>query len=131
MDLGLLRFATLSTGEEVCSPRPYKQLEKKLAFFQWRNRHQVIGSANWKKTQQKIAKLHYRISSIRSDFIHKLTTKLAKNHSQIVIEDLNISGLMKNGKLSNKSYSLNDLQAEYTLDKLSNHPSRTRNYANT
>lgn len=100
VDLGLLRFATLSTGEEVCSPRPYKKLEKKLQLLQWRNRHQVIGSSNWKKTQQKIAKIHYRISCIRSDFIHKLTTKLAKNHSQIVIEDLNISGLIKNGKLS-------------------------------
>jgi len=100
VDLGLLRFATLSTGEEVCSPRPYKQLEKKLAKLQWHNRHQVIGSSNWKKTQQKIAKLHYRISCIRSDFINKLTTRLAKNHSQIVIEDLNIKGLMKNGKLS-------------------------------
>lgn len=100
IDLGLLRFATLSTGEEVCSPRPYKQLEKKLAKLQWRNRRQLIGSSNWKKTQVRIAKLHYRISCIRSDFIHKFTTHLAKNHSQIVIEDLNISGLIKNGKLS-------------------------------
>ena len=99
-DLGLLRFATLSTREEIHSPRPYRQLEKKLAKLQWLTRHQVIGSSNWKKTQHKIVKLHYRISCIRSDFIHKLTTRLAKNHSQIVIEDLNISGLMKNGKLS-------------------------------
>lgn len=99
-DLGLLRFATLSTGEEIHSPRPYRQLEKKLAKLQWLTRHQVIGSANWGKSRARIAKLHYRISCIRSDFIHKLTTRLAKNHSQIVIEDLNISGLMKNGKLS-------------------------------
>ena len=100
IDLGILRFATLSTGEEVNAPRPYKQLEKKLRRLQWLNRRQVIGSSNWKKTQQKIAKLHYRISCIRSDFLHKFTTTLAKNHSQIVIEDLNISGLIKNGKLS-------------------------------
>ena len=100
VDLGLLRFATLSTGEEIDSPRPYKKLEKKLGLLQWRNRHKVIGSSNWKKVQQKIALLHYRISCIRSDFIHKLTTNLAKNHSKIVIEDLNVSGLMKNGKLS-------------------------------
>ena len=100
VDLGLLRFATLSTGEEIDSPRPYKKLENKLRLLQWRNRHQVIGSSNWKKTQHKIAKLHYRISCIRDDFIHKLTTRLAKNHSKVVIEDLNILGLMKNGKLS-------------------------------
>ena len=99
-DLGLLRFATLSTGEEVHSPRPYKQLEKKLAKLQWRNRHKVVGSANWKKAQNKIAKLHYRISCIRSDFLHKLTTRLAKNHSHCVIEDLCVSGLIRNRKLS-------------------------------
>ncbi|MEO1373530.1 MAG: transposase, partial [Cyanobacteria bacterium J06635_10] len=50
VDLGLLRFATLSTGEEIDSPRPYKKLEKKLRLLQWRNRHKVIGSSNWKKT---------------------------------------------------------------------------------
>ncbi|MGK7949043.1 MAG: RNA-guided endonuclease InsQ/TnpB family protein [Xenococcaceae cyanobacterium] len=100
VDLGLLRFATLSTGEEIRSPRPYKQLEQRLRRLQWLNRCQVIGSSNWKKTQARIAKLHYRIRCIRSDFLHKLTTRLAKNHSQIVIEDLNISGLIKNGKLS-------------------------------
>ncbi|MDJ0746748.1 MAG: RNA-guided endonuclease TnpB family protein [Xenococcaceae cyanobacterium MO_167.B27] len=100
VDLGLLRFATISTGEEVTSPKPYKKLEKKLRRLQWLNRHQVVGSSNWKKTQVRIAKLHYRISCIRNDFIHKLTTTLAKNHRQIVIEDLNVKGLMKNGKLS-------------------------------
>ncbi len=100
VDLGLLRFATLSTGEEIDSPRPYKKLERKLQLLQWRNRRKVIGSSNWKKAQHKIALLHYRISCIRSDFIHKLTTNLAKNHRKIVIEDLNVSGLMKNGKLS-------------------------------
>ncbi|MEM7595829.1 MAG: RNA-guided endonuclease TnpB family protein [Cyanobacteria bacterium P01_A01_bin.83] len=99
-DLGLLRFATLSTGEEIYSPRPYKQLEKKLILLQWRNRHKVVGSSNWKKAQSKIAKLHDRISCIRSDFLHKLTTRLAKNHSHCVIEDLCVSGLIKNQKLS-------------------------------
>ena len=100
VDLGLLRFATLSTGEEIDSPRPYKKLEKKLRLLQWRNRNKEIGSSNWEKVQEKIAKLHYRISCIRDDFIHKLTTYLAQNHSKIVIENLNISGLIKNGKLS-------------------------------
>ncbi len=52
------------------------------------------------KNQQKIARLHYRISCIRSDFLHKLTSRLAKNHSLIVIEDLNVSGLIKDGKLA-------------------------------
>ena len=100
VDLGLLRFATLSSGEEIHSPRPYKQLEKKLARLQWLNRRKIVGSANWKKARARIAKLHYHIGCIRSDFLHKLTTRLAKNHSHCVIEDLCVSGLIKNRKLS-------------------------------
>lgn len=100
VDLGLLRFATLSTSEEVNSPKPYKALEKDLSKLQWRNRHKKLHSNNWKKAQVKIARLHARIGNIRKDFIHKLTTKLAKNHSKIVIEDLNIRGMLQHGKLS-------------------------------
>ncbi|MDE5084661.1 MAG: RNA-guided endonuclease TnpB family protein, partial [Trichodesmium sp. St18_bin1] len=50
--------------------------------------------------QLKIAKLHNKIANIRKDTLHKLTTYLAKNHSQIVIEDLNVSGMMSNHKLA-------------------------------
>jgi len=96
----LLRFATLSTGEEIDSPRPFRALQKKLAKLQYLNRNKVIGSANWKKAQVQIAKLHRHIANIRKDFIHKLTTRLAKNHSVIALEDLNVSGMMQNGKLS-------------------------------
>jgi putative transposase len=100
VDLGLLRFATLSNGQEFDSPRPFRALQQKLAKLQWRNRLKEVGSANWKKAQTKIARLHGHIANIRKDFIHKVTTNLAKNHSEIVIEDLNVSGMLANGKLS-------------------------------
>ena len=100
VDLGLLRFATLSNGQEIDACRPFRALQQKLAKLQWRNRLKEIGSANWKKAQTKIARLHGHIANIRKDFIHKVTTNLAKNHSEIVIEDLNVSGMLANGKLS-------------------------------
>ncbi|PSF35824.1 transposase [Aphanothece hegewaldii CCALA 016] len=100
VDLGLLRFATLSDNRIYDSPRPLKNLEQKLALLQWRNRNKEKGSNNWKKAQVKIARLHLKIANIRKDFLHKLTTQLAKNHSEIVIEDLNVSGMLKNGKLA-------------------------------
>jgi putative transposase len=100
VDLGLLRFATLSDSREIDSPRPFKALQEKLAKLQWRNRLKQIGSANWRKAQTKIALLHGHIANIRKDFIHKVTTNLAKNHSEIVVEDLNVSGMLANGKLS-------------------------------
>ncbi len=64
------------------------------------NRHQEKGSKNWKKAQIKIARLHRKIANIRKDVLHKLTTYLAKNHSKVVIEDLNIKGMLANHKLA-------------------------------
>ena len=81
-------------------PNICKKLESKLSEKQYLNRHKTRFSNNWKKAQLKIAQLHNRIANIRKDTLHKLTTYLAKNHSQIVIEDLNVSGMMSNHKLA-------------------------------
>ena len=100
VDLGIKTLAYLSTGVSFASSMPYKLYVKRLARLQWLNRNKQIGSNNWKKAQLKIAKLHQKISNVRKDALHKLTTYLAKNHSQIVIEDLNVSGMLKNRKLA-------------------------------
>ncbi|PSF35459.1 transposase [Aphanothece hegewaldii CCALA 016] len=100
VDLGVKSLATLSTGEVFEGAKSYKKYEAKLSRLQWRTRHKVIGSANWKKAQIKIARLHKKIADIRKDTLHKITTYLAKNHSEIVIEDLNVSGMMANHKLA-------------------------------
>ena len=57
-------------------------------------------SKNYKKACEKVAKLHQKIANQRNDYSHKLTTYLAKNHSEIVIEDLNVRGISKNHKLA-------------------------------
>ncbi|GAA6621654.1 hypothetical protein NUACC26_074740 [Scytonema sp. NUACC26] len=68
--------------------------------MQWLNRHKVIGSANWNSAQIQIARLHSKVANIRKDTLHKLTTRLAKNHGIVVIEDLNVSGMLANHKLA-------------------------------
>ncbi len=100
VDLGVKYLATLSTGEVFPGAKSYRKLEAKLSRLQYLNRHKFKFSHNWKKAQLKIAQLHNRIANIRKDTLHKLTTYLAKNHSQIVIEDLNVSGMMANHKLA-------------------------------
>lgn len=100
VDLGIKTLAYLSTGIVFEGAKAYKNHEKRLSRLQWLNRHKRIGSNNWKKAQLRIAKLHAKIANIRKDTLHKLTTYLAKNHGKIVIEDLNVSGMLKNGKLS-------------------------------
>jgi len=100
VDLGVKALAVLSTGIVVEGAKAYRKYERKLSRMQWLNRHKVKGSNNFKKAQIKIARLHRKIANIRSDTLHKLTTYLAKNHSRIGIENLNVSGMMANHKLS-------------------------------
>jgi putative transposase len=100
VDLGVKSLATLSTGEVIAGAKSYKKYEAKLRRMQWLNRYKIIGSANWKKAQMQIARLHRSITNIRKDTLHKLTTLLAKNHGTVVIEDLNGSGMMANHKLA-------------------------------
>lgn len=100
VDLGVKNLATLSTGEVIEGAKSYQKYESKLSRLQWLSRNTIIGSNNWKKAQLKIAKLHLKITNIRKDTLHKLTTLLAKNHSKIVIEALNVSGMIANRKLA-------------------------------
>ncbi|MDJ1177817.1 RNA-guided endonuclease TnpB family protein [Roseofilum sp. BLCC_M91] len=100
VDLGIKALATLSTGEVFVGAKSYRKYEKKLSRLQWLHRHKEYGSANWKKAQIQIARLHRKIANIRKDTLHKLTTYLAKNQSRIGIEDLNVSGMLANHKLA-------------------------------
>ena len=96
VDLGVKTLATLSTGEVFKGAKSYRKDSKKLSRLQWLHRHKEYGSANWRKAQIQIARLHRKIANIRSSTLHKLTTYLAKNHSRIGIEDLNVSGMLAN-----------------------------------
>ncbi len=93
-------LAALSTGETFTLSPKIKQLEEKIQRIQWLNRNKVRGSANWKKVQKRIARLWYRLTCLRKDILHKLTTYLATNFETIVIEDLNVSGMLANHKLA-------------------------------
>ncbi len=100
VDLGVKNLATTSTGEVIEGAKSYRKLSQKLGRLQRDVSRKELKSNNWYKAQLKVAKLHRKIANLRKDTLHKLTTNLAKNHSQIVIEDLNVSGMMANRKLS-------------------------------
>lgn len=100
IDLGLTQFATLSTGEFILGPKPHKAKLQRLKRLSKSFSRKQKGSANRTKARAKLAKLHYQIASIRSDAIHQLTTRLTENFSTIVIEDLNVKGMVRNKKLS-------------------------------
>jgi len=100
VDLGIAKLAAVSDGSVTENPKAYRKLEKKLAKLQRSLSRKVKGSKNREKAKRKAARLHYRISCIRQDTLHKLTTELAGNYQTVVIEDLNVKGMMRNQKLS-------------------------------
>ena len=108
IDLGVKLFATLSDNTTYTAPKPYKRAKTKLGKKQYHNRNKQLGnrknkikaSSNAKKFYAKVACFHAQIANVRSDFLHKTTTKISKKYSQIRIEDLNLSGMIANHKLA-------------------------------
>jgi putative transposase len=100
VDLGVKALATMSDGGAVEGPKALRSNLKKLRRLSRSLSRKVKGSANRRKAKAKIARLHTRISNIRKDGLHKLTTELVNRFAVIGIEDLNVKGMMANGKLS-------------------------------
>ena len=110
IDLGLTDFIVLSDGSKVANPkflsklqhklaREQKILAKRRAVAEVANR-KLSDSRNYQKQKFKVAKVYEQITNSRTDFLHKLSFNLIKNHDVIAIEDLNIKGMVKNHKLA-------------------------------
>ncbi|QBQ95727.1 RNA-guided endonuclease InsQ/TnpB family protein [Paraburkholderia pallida] len=100
IDLGLMHFATLSTGEKIGAPNTFRKYENKLAKLQRRLAKKQKGSARRMKAKLKVAKLHARVADARRDFLHKLSTRLINENQVIAIESLAVSNMQKNQHLS-------------------------------
>ncbi len=96
VDLGVSALATLSTGESIPGPKPHKALLGRLQRLSRSLSRKLKGSANRKKAKEKLARLHAKISNIRKDALHQLTTALTRSFHTIGIEDLNVQGMVKN-----------------------------------
>lgn len=99
VDLGLKRFATTSEGEFIVGPKPHRALDKRLRRLNQSLSRKTKGSANFRKAKAKLSKLHKRIADIRQDAVHKLSHRLVTEYSVIGIEDLNVKGMGRNGRL--------------------------------
>ncbi len=99
IDLGIKTFAVMSNGEKAVSPS-YTALDRRVRKLQKKLARQVNGSKRRDRTKIQIAKLHNQIADSRKDFLHKLSTKVVSENHTIVLEDLNVSGMVKNRKLS-------------------------------
>ena len=99
VDLGIRTFGVMSDGTTAVSPN-YSIFDRKIRKLQRKLARQEKGSRRRNLTRLRIAKLHNRIADTRKDFLHKLSTKLVSENQTIVLEDLNVAGMVKNRKLS-------------------------------
>jgi putative transposase len=108
VDLGIKTLAVLSEGEPVPNPRHFDAARRKLARTsrtvsrrQGPDRRTGRQPSNrWKRANAARNKVHHQVAAQRRDGLHKLTTRLAKHYGTIVIEDLNVAGMVRNKKLA-------------------------------
>jgi putative transposase len=108
VDLGIKSLAVLSTGEVIANPRHLDIALRQLRRLQ-RQAARRIGpdrrtrqrpSRRWHRTQARIAKLHTAVANARRNGLHQLTTSLVRTHGTVVVEDLNVAGMIRNRRLS-------------------------------
>ncbi len=100
VDMGISFFASLSTGEQIENPRHTLKYARKMRVAQRSLSRKRKGSISRQKQRERVAKLHEKISNVRKDFLHKQSRKLVDNFGTIVVEDLNVSNMVKFGNLS-------------------------------
>lgn len=100
IDLGLTHFAILSNGEKIDNPRHHRKQLKRIKKANKKLSKCEKGSRRRQKAKLKLARLHAKVKDSRTDFLHKITTQLVRDNQALAIEDLNVSGLVKNRKLS-------------------------------
>jgi putative transposase len=100
VDVGIKELATLSNGVVFPKSQPLKAKLRKLKILQRKLSKQVRGGANYNKTLLKVQTVHYYVSQARKAVLHELTSYLVTNFKRVAIEDLNVSGMVKNHKLA-------------------------------
>lgn len=100
IDLGIKDFAITSNGEKFDNPKFLRKSEKRLNMLQRRLSKKQKGSKNRDKARIKLASQHEKITNKRTDFLHKLSTDLVKNHDLIALESLRVKAMVRNHKLA-------------------------------
>ncbi|MFX1566179.1 MAG: RNA-guided endonuclease InsQ/TnpB family protein [Promethearchaeota archaeon] len=100
IDVGLSSYVTLSTGDKIRNPRHIQQAIKRLQCLHRRLSRKGKGSRNREKARKKLALCYERITNQRMDFQQKLSTRLIRENQTIIVESLNVRGMLRNRKLA-------------------------------
>ncbi len=120
LDVGISSLLCTSDGEKIANPKHFNRLYQKLKVAQKELSRKTKGSNNQDKARLKVARIHAKIKDARTDFLHKLTTRLVQENSLIAIEDLAVRNMVKNRQLarsmSDAAWSEMFRQLEYKCD---------------
>lgn len=100
IDLGIKDLFILSNGQVINNPKWFRKNQAKLKKAQKHLSRKKKGSNRYNRQRIKVAKVHEYITNSRTYFLHNVSTALVRTFDLIVLEDLNVSGMLKNRKLS-------------------------------
>jgi len=100
VDLGIKDFAVTSGGNKIANPRHLERRARNLARYQRRLARCRKGSANRAKARAKAARAHRKVRAARTDFLHKTSTRLVREHDVIAVEDLAVKNMVRNRSLA-------------------------------
>ncbi len=100
VDLGVTDFAVTSDGDKIANPRHLARKARNLARYQRRLARCRKGSANRAKAKLKVARAHRKVRDARQDYLHRASISLVRANDVVVIEDLNVSGMVRNRHLA-------------------------------
>src|SRR5258708_17624698 len=116
IDVGIVRFATLSDGSFVAPLNSFKKHEARLRRYQRALSRKAKFSKNRQKAQWRVQNIHTRIGNARRDFLHKTTTTISKNHAMVCIEDLQVKNMSRSSK-GNAQKAGKNVRAKFGLNK--------------
>jgi IS605 OrfB family transposase len=100
VDVGIRHLAVLSTGAIIPNPHALQRSQRKLRRLNRELHRRTRGSRRRDQTRHRLARVHARAANLRRDALHKLTTALATQHGTVVVEQLNLAGMVRNRRLA-------------------------------
>jgi putative transposase len=98
IDRGVANFGATSDGDMIANPRHLERALKRLARAQRTVSRRKKGSKNREKAKVRVARIHRKVRRQRDHFLHVQSARIAKSHGVVVLEKLNVAGMMIRGR---------------------------------